>query len=140
MTRKNLLRTLLAAYAAGGFSQGRAADAPAESPDNPRLACNLKALTTDQRRRHGQLSRQWVSAILSRRALSDGYTFLIDSSAVSMTELAEWIGYERACCPFFRFRLDLEESGRLYLSLSGGPGVKRFIEAEFASLGPGQPG
>ena len=38
---------------------------------------------------------------------------------------------EHRCCPFFRFRLDVDESGAVALTLAGGAGVKQFLDAEF---------
>ena len=38
---------------------------------------------------------------------------------------------ERLCCPFVRFRLEMEEDGGpLYLSLTGRDGVKEFLRGE----------
>ena len=46
--------------------------------------------------------------------------------------IAEWIGLERACCPFLRFALDVEPNiGAVWLRLTGTARVKEFIGATF---------
>lgn len=118
MTTRVLLPLLL--LAAAGLT--------AERP----LACDLKALTPTERQRHAQLSKTLHAAIVERKALADGYTFRIDTGKLSLVQTAEWIAFEHKCCPFFCFRLDVEEnSDEVWLSLTGGKGVKAFIETEF---------
>jgi hypothetical protein len=55
------------------------------------------------------------------------------SKGIALAQLAEWISFERKCCPFFKFEIELEpESGPVWLSLTGRAGVKEFILAAFA--------
>jgi len=122
MTRTNVLKILFLTGLAGSVCQLQASDA---------LACNLKALTQAERARHQQLGHAWHAAVADRREFGDGYAFRIDPSKISIVELAEWIGYEQKCCPFFRFRLDVDEARSVWMTLSGRPGVKQFIAAEF---------
>jgi hypothetical protein len=37
--------------------------------------------------------------------LPDGYTFKLDSKAISLPEVSEWISMERLCCPFLTLQL-----------------------------------
>jgi hypothetical protein len=94
---------------------------------DPPLACNLNALTRVERPRHQQLTKLWQSAVMDRRELGDGYSFRIDPSKISIGELAQWIAFEHKCCPFFRFRLEVDEHDSVRMTLSGGEGVKEFI-------------
>jgi hypothetical protein len=49
--------------------------------------------------------------------------------------LAEWIGNERLCCPFFDFDLRVgDASAPMSLKISGPEGVKQFIRAELAAM------
>ena len=49
-----------------------------------------------------------------------------------LAELAEWVGAESKCCPFFDFHIDVEREGKLLcLRLTGEEGIKAFIRAEF---------
>jgi hypothetical protein len=96
------------------------------------FACNLKALSAEQRKQYAQLSRDLFSAVAERRELKDGYAFRISLAQVSLVNLAEWVQLERTCCPFFRFRIEVaEQDESAWLSLEGAPGVKKFIESEF---------
>lgn len=121
MTTKIVGSLLLLACAAA--QTGGSAVAP--------LACNLKALAPEARVRHAKLTRAVFSAVAERRALDDGYQFRLDSAKVPIADLGQWIAWEHQCCPFFRFRMEVDEAGALWLALSGGQGVKGFIEAEF---------
>ena len=90
------------------------------------FACNLKALTPDQRTRHAKLTRDLLAGVTERRELPDGYAFRIHAA---LSDAGEWIALEHKCCPFFRFRLDV--AGEEWLSIQGTEGVKQFIAAEF---------
>lgn len=47
-------------------------------------------------------------------------------------DAAEFIVYERLCCPFLNFELDVErDTNRLWLRLRGQEGIKEFIRLEF---------
>src|ERR1700736_6598405 len=91
------------------------------------FACNLKALTPEQRTRHAKLSRDLLSGVTERRELPDGYAFRIHAA---LSDVGEWIAAERKCCPFFRFRLDVSGDEE-WLSIQGTEGVKQFIATEF---------
>jgi hypothetical protein len=109
-----------------------AAAVAAESP----LACNLKALTPAERARHSALSRKLSAAAVEKRELPDGLGFRLSLTGVTLPELGEWIDAERKCCPFLDFRFSLEqESGAVQLALTGRPGVKEFLVADFAHVG-----
>lgn len=93
------------------------------------LACNMNALTPEQRARHSAMTRRLLEAAL-RKDLEDGYLFTIDSQRMTVAELAEWAADESRCCPAVDFHLELPASGTLTLRLDGGADVKAFIGAE----------
>jgi hypothetical protein len=96
------------------------------------FACNLRALTLEERKAHQKLSVELGSAITARQELPDGYTFRIDSAKLPLVDIAQWITFEHRCCPFLLFRLDIRgKDGNVSLSLHGAAGVKKFIETEF---------
>ncbi len=100
----------------------------AQSP----FACNLKALTSEERRQHATLNKQLAAAVADMRELTDGYAFRILPDRLSPTATAEWIVLEQKCCPFFGFELRLlAERGPVWLHVTGRPGVKDFIREEF---------
>src|SRR6266581_1676861 len=85
------------------------------------FACDMKALTAEQRKHHQKLSRDLGSAVVARRELADGYLFRISSAQMPVMDIAEWITLERKCCPFFQFRLEVKGKDDIVnLSLEGG--------------------
>jgi hypothetical protein len=93
--------------------------------------CNLKALTASERNEHGQLTAQLAASVLKTVETPEGYAFEVDRGRVSLKDLATWIDFERRCCPFFDFSLELRrENGPVTLRLTGRDGVKEFIRAE----------
>lgn len=93
------------------------------------LACNMNALTTEQRTRHQAVTARLLEHA-TRRELADGYLFTIDRACISVAELAEWVADESRCCPAVDFHVELPAFGPLTLRLDGGADVKEFIAAE----------
>lgn len=115
----------------------RAQDATTKSPKNAVVfACNMKAMSPEARKRQSEiLSPALRSSKLSLKELSDGYEFKFPSDAKTYQMVAEWIGNERLCCPFFDFDLRVgKASDPMSLSISGPEGVKQFIQAELAGM------
>jgi hypothetical protein len=93
------------------------------------LACNMNALTKEQRARHEAVTRRLLQHA-TRKDLADGYVFTIDRAHISVAELAEWVADESRCCPAVDFHVQLPAFGALTLRLDGGADVKEFIAAE----------
>jgi hypothetical protein len=93
--------------------------------------CNTKALTPEERAHHKQLSEKLTAARKEIVETERGYEFQYRPADISLAELAEWVGAESKCCPFFDFHIDLERQGKLLcLRLTGEQGIKAFIRAE----------
>ena len=100
-----------------------------ESP----LACDLGAISASDRPRYNELRRAVAASVVGKRELPDGLAIQIDTDLIALPQLAEWISFERKCCPFFEFRIELAaDSGPVWLSLTGRAGVKEFITEAFA--------
>ena len=113
-------------------SLARAASSLQSKQEEIGFYCNLKALTTDERARHKQLTIQLKHATLDTKELPDGYGFRLDAAKISLPELADWISAERKCCSFFDFDLELQRNdGPLWLKLHGKDGIKAFMRQEF---------
>ena len=96
------------------------------------FACNVAGLDGAQRQRWEKLIEAMAAAKQEVRELPDGYAFRFPSESAMVKDLAEFIVYERLCCPFFDFEIAVErEGGPLWLRLKGRPGVKKFIKSEF---------
>ena len=93
------------------------------------LACNMNALTAEQRTRHVAATRRLLESS-KREDLPDGYLFTIDRAHISVADLAEWVADESRCCPALDFHVELPAFGPMVLRIDGGEDVKRFIGAE----------
>lgn len=103
---------------------------PASVAAGERFACNVTGLTGEERARHRELSRALFASVRERRELSDGYGFRMPS--VDLMTLAEWVAFERRCCPFLTFEIEqTRDQGPLWLRITGSEGVKPFIVEEF---------
>ncbi len=84
--------------------------------------------------REEELQRAVFSAVAETRELADGYALRFPGDAAWLATLAEFIRFERTCCPFLRFELHAEQQdGAFWLRLRGPAVAKEFI-AEL--LGP----
>lgn len=100
------------------------------------FACNLNAMTKEQRKRQSRfLTPALHSHRLAAKEVADGYEFQFPSDAHTLQLVAEWIGNERLCCPFFTFEIQLKTGAEpMVLYISGPEGVKEFIRAEIPAL------
>ena len=97
-------------------------------PVNTAFACDMNALTPDQRRRHGELAMMLRPAVIEFVELPNGYSAKFRSNMDH--EIAEFCKLELDCCPFFDLQLSLEK-GTSVLSITGPGEIKPFIRAEF---------
>jgi hypothetical protein len=101
--------------------------------ENPPLACDPNALTTDQQ-------EYWVKEILPKlyrevqeiQELPDGWVWRLPSTPQVLTLVAEDLNMERLCCPFVNYTLEIEPNrGPFWLRMTGGEGVKEFLKIAF---------
>jgi hypothetical protein len=97
------------------------------------LACDLSAIPAAERAQHAAIVQQWRSRVRSTRELPGGVAYRFDPDAAILLTLAEFVARERLCCPFFRFQIELEPGGPLWLRLSGPDGTQDFIRDAFAA-------
>lgn len=96
------------------------------------IACNLNALNKTERERRAELAMALRSALREIIPTADGYTFHLDEKENLLTEIAEFVGLERRCCPFLSFQINIDSSNHsISIGLSGREGVKEFLAAEF---------
>ena len=101
-----------------------------EKEESP-CACNLHVFNQVEKQRHSELMRKLDEATLETAELEDGYGFKLRVNVVTVTDVAEWITYERLCCPFFSFEIELQPENRaLWLRLRGGTKVKEFLRPD----------
>jgi hypothetical protein len=100
------------------------------SSQTPVIACDLGALSAEERERRAALAQSLVAQAAAVRELADGYALELRGPAALARESLDWLLLERRCCPFLRLELELEpEDGPLWLRLRGGAGVKEFLAA-----------
>jgi hypothetical protein len=94
------------------------------------IACDMDALGTAERERHGELVATLREA-KGVEAVEDGYVLSFPADDAVFQRLAEWVTLERRCCPFLRFELRLsEEDDVVELGLRGREGVRAFLTEE----------
>ena len=71
------------------------------------VVCRL--LEPALREREEVLQREVFSAVKETHELADGYALRFPGEADWLATLAEFIRFERACCPFLRFELHAEQ-------------------------------
>lgn len=95
------------------------------------LACDMSALTGEQRKQHHTLVQKFLGATRERIDLPHGYEFRIDRDAMPLGDIGEWIDLESRCCPFLDFRLDLNAgASAIALQVTAEVDVKEFLRAE----------
>lgn len=99
--------------------------------DTP-FACDMAALNGEQKKRVLDLLEELKSKREEIKELPDGFAFRYEMNSDTFLNTAEFITYERLCCPFFNFEMEVEkEGGAMWLRLKGREGVKDFIKIEF---------
>jgi hypothetical protein len=114
------------------FSLLCAGTALAQSQPGPVIACNLRAIAATDRPRYNDLTKRLKSAVRDRHELTDGYVYKLAGNALTIPEVAEWMGMECRCCPFLKLQLSTSGSQSDWLlTLTGPTGVKALLQVEF---------
>jgi len=94
------------------------------------LACDLGALTPEERNRRATLASRVTARFREVRETADGYAARLDPDPALVRDAFEWTQLEHRCCPFFRLELRFEPApGPVWLTFGGEPGVKDFLAA-----------
>ena len=97
------------------------------------IACDLDAISATDRPRYNELRAMLRPAAVGKRELPDGIAIQISTERMALAQVAEWISFERKCCPFLEFTIDVApKSGPVWVSLTGRTGVKEFLAQAFA--------
>lgn len=101
--------------------------------ENQPLACVPSALTPDQQ-------EYWVKEIVPKlyksvqeiQELPNGWMWRLPSTSEILKLVAEDLNMERLCCPFVNYTLEIESNhGPFWLRMTGGEGVKQFLQMSF---------
>lgn len=98
------------------------------------LACDLTALSEEQRTAHQAVAIQLFGSLLQEtRELSDGFAYRFAAEHYQL--VAAFIANERQCCPFLAFTLEVApQHGPVWLKLTAHGDVKPFLRAELGQL------
>ena len=101
------------------------------------FACDLTAIPPEDRARHRELTRYLVTE--AAEAIDEtGKGLVLRFSSDELEAVAEFLGYERRCCPFVDFSLRVPSGQQsVLLELSGPDGVTEFLRAELGLGGTG---
>lgn len=92
--------------------------------------CNMMALTQEEQTAYVTLATTLHASIQETKELKDGYAFRLPPER--LVDAAQWVSFERQCCPFFVFEFAVaKDGGPMWLRITGDKGIKEFIRAEF---------
>lgn len=93
------------------------------------FACNPAAMDKEQRARYTILIEQLFATKRNVRELPDGYAADFPANSQIIKDAAEFVSYERLCCPFLKFEMEIAGEN-LSLRLKGEEGVRQFLKSE----------
>ena len=90
----------------------------------------MAAIPADQRSSHHVLIQRLVADVATEiRDVANGVAFVFPPNAYD--DVVRFVAFERLCCPFLHFLLDVPAPDRsLTLTVTGPPGAREFIRAE----------
>jgi uncharacterized Fe-S cluster-containing protein len=98
---------------------------------NAPIACALNDREFRERRKI--VLQKIGSAIISTKELKNGFAYLFPFNDNLLTELADFVRFERSCCPFLKFKIIIESNnGDIWLEMTGARGTKDFLSTLFA--------
>lgn len=100
------------------------------STQETKFYCNPSALNKDERVRYSELTKKLKAENAGVEELASGYSLKFPANSQTIREAAEFVTYERLCCPFLNFEVAVAGEN-VALRLTGEDGVKEFIKAEF---------
>ncbi|HEU4389647.1 MAG TPA: hypothetical protein VFV34_17715 [Blastocatellia bacterium] len=96
------------------------------------IACLITALTPEQRTRHTRLMKQLRESATESHETPDGYEIRFPGHTPTILAIAEFITLERACCPFFKFELEISGGeAPVTLRVTGPKGAKQVLKTAF---------
>ena len=96
------------------------------------LACNMGVFTPAQREAHILTTIQLMRAVQNVQEVENGYEFTYANEDELISKLAEFVIYERLCCPFLKFTLIVNSNEAISLTLTGPLGTQEFLREEFS--------
>lgn len=100
-------------------------------PTEPVLACNISAIPQALRPVHQANTERIRAHAQEVREEETGYAVRLPNETELLQTVVAFLSYERLCCPFLHFRLDIHpEQGPIWLSITSSVDVKSFLRSE----------
>ncbi|HEY4383040.1 MAG TPA: hypothetical protein VGN34_01005 [Ktedonobacteraceae bacterium] len=97
----------------------------------PVLACNIAAIPKELRPVHQANTERVFASAQEVRELATGYAWRLPNETEMLQTVAAFLLYERLCCPFFHFTLEIEPNeGPIWLQITGASDVKSLLQSE----------
>lgn len=100
---------------------------------NRPIACDMTALSPDERRRYDTLRQLVLNSVRDVRSTATGFRLRV-SEAAPAQNIAEWMTLEHRCCPFLTLELALTDDGTTWIEMGGSASIKNFLRDEFKLL------
>jgi hypothetical protein len=101
-----------------------------QSPD-PVLACNIAAIPKEDRPVHEANAKRIFTTAEVLQERPTGYAWRLPNNPDVLETIVAFVRYERLCCPFFRFTLEIEpDQGPLWFQITGDVDMKAFLRSE----------
>jgi hypothetical protein len=96
------------------------------------IACDMSALSPDERERHAAALATWSGAAIERTPLEleEGYEFRLPAEPDLLVTLAEFIGFEQRCCPFFTFDVRVDGDREMVFRITGPEGTQAILDGQ----------
>ncbi len=98
----------------------------------PEIVCDMGAIAADERENHMATAESIFSAVIDSRELEAGYAFRLPLETNRLRQTTDWIANERLCCPFFTFKLTVNEE--FWLELTGPAEFKDELKTMIGTL------
>lgn len=121
--------------ACGSIFDGTSTETKMESTaiDEAPYACKPNAIKAEDKPRYRELAKKVKSGREEVKETPEGYALRFPADSLSIREIAEFITFERECCPFIHFEIIVEkDNGAVWLRMEGGEEVKEILSGEFA--------
>lgn len=97
----------------------------------PVLACNSAAIPKKVRPLHQANTKRIFTSVQEVQELETGYALRLADEVDLLPTVMAFLRYERLCCPFFHFTLEMEpDQGPVWLHITGVTDVKAFLRSE----------
>ena len=92
------------------------------------IACNLDALSPDERRQRASLAKKIRAGVVDICETHDGFRLNLGSDPMLYRDALDLVFLERRCCPFLKMKLAFSpEDGPVYFDLGGSAEIKAFL-------------